>query len=148
MKRLLLFVMSVLLFTGMTVAQDIYTSGYYKDSNGKKIAAVYKNGSKLHERSGSHDWSSTAVTVNASTGDVYWVANCMDGSTPMYGDVYKNNDVFLNTYSSDGMHINDIKMGKVYLFSTGYKTISGKKVACLLERRQPDSECANGQFQL
>ncbi len=130
MKRLLLFVMAVMAFAGMTVAQDIYTSGYYTGSNGKKIAAVYKNGSKLHERSGSHDWSSTAVTVNASTGDVYWVANCMDGSTPMYGDVYKNNDVFLNTYSSDGMHINDIKMGKVYLFSTGYKTISGKKVAC------------------
>ena len=122
--------MAVMAFTGMTVAQDIYTSGYFKDSNGKKVAAVYKNGSILHQRIGSYDWSSTAVTVDASTGDVYWVANAMDGSTPLYGDVHKNGFVFLNTAASDGMHINDIKMGKGYLFSTGYKTISGKKVAC------------------
>ena len=140
--------MSVLLFTGMSVAQDIYTSGYYKDSNGKKVAAVYKNGSKLHERSGSSDWSSTAVTVNASTGDVYWVANAMDGSTPVYGDVYKNNSVFLNTASSDGMHINDIKMGKVHLFSTGYKTISGKKVACYWrgDNKIPQQQMGNSSY--
>lgn len=33
MKKLVLFVMAVMAFAGMSVAQDVYYSGYYIDGN-------------------------------------------------------------------------------------------------------------------
>ena len=35
MKKLLLIIMSVMAFAGMSVAQDIYSAGYYTSSNQK-----------------------------------------------------------------------------------------------------------------
>ena len=137
MKRLLLFVMAVMAFAGMTVAQDIYSSGYYT-SGGKQYAAVYKNGTKLHETYfGERPCSSEDVVV--FNGDVYWVQNCMNADgTAHFGDVFKNNNRWLNNYTSDGTHINDLFAGTSFLFSAGYKTTGGKKVAVMW--RGNDSE--------
>ena len=49
MKKRLLLLLSALVFAGMTVAQDIYSSGYYTNSSNLGTAAVYKNGTKLYE---------------------------------------------------------------------------------------------------
>ena len=47
MKKLLLIVISVIAFAGMSVGQDIYTSGYYNNSVGTSNASVYRNGMML-----------------------------------------------------------------------------------------------------
>ena len=47
MKKLVLFVMAVMAFAGMSVAQDVYSCGSYK-VNDEARAAVYKNGSLLY----------------------------------------------------------------------------------------------------
>ena len=83
-------------FAGMTVAQDVYTAGYYTKSNGLHVAAVYKNGTKLHEMNGSYNYESTGVVVY--NGDVYWVKNAMSASNTseyLFGDVMKNNSIYL-----------------------------------------------------
>ena len=46
MKKLLLIIMAVIGFAGMSVAQDVYSSGYYTDANGnqKFVYEVLANG--------------------------------------------------------------------------------------------------------
>ena len=97
MKKVLLIILSVLAFAGMSVAQNVYSAGYFLEGSIKK-AAVYKNGTLLHNSSlGTSDNESSSVVVNPSNQDVYWVRN---STGPQYGDIMKNGQVFLNNYTT------------------------------------------------
>lgn len=135
MKRLLLFFMSVLLFTGMSVAQDVYSSGYYIGTNGAHRAAVYKNGTMLYDSSPGFERRCTSSDVVLHNGDVYWAVNMVEYSgTADDAYVYKNGDFFLTPSSYpamlNGIYIHDLFAGN-NLFAAGYKTTNGKKVAVL-----------------
>ena len=121
---------------GMTMAQDVYSAGYYT-SNGQTKAAVYKNDAKLYESViGLGDNVSTAVVLSHVNGDVYWTRN-----SQFYGDVMKNDAVFLNQ-QNQGTYIHDLCWVKgmsltngnpeYCLRSAGYRTGSdGKKYAAV-----------------
>ena len=124
MKKHLLLMLFMLAIAGMTMAQDVYYSGYY-NSNGQQYASVYKNGVKLHGFAYTGQaCQSNSVVVKESTGDYYWVEN-----TPTQGHVIKNGE--LTPYLSAGVN------SKIYaltigsnLFSAGYTTNSSSvKVA-------------------
>lgn len=134
-KRILLTCLSVLLFTGMSVAQDVYSSGYYIGTNGAHRAAVYKNGTMLYDSSPGFERRCTSSDVVFHNGDVYWAVNMVEYSgTADDAYVYKNGDFFLtpSSYPSflNGIYIHDLFAGN-NLFAAGYKTTNGKKVAVL-----------------
>ncbi len=121
--------MSVMAFAGMSVAQDIYTAGYYTSPSGKNYAAVYKNGSKLHDASsGGPSTSSESSDVVLHNGDVYWVENSTNSSGAYFADVFKNNTRYLSNPTGSGTYIHDLFAGN-NLFAAGYKTTSGVKTA-------------------
>lgn len=126
MKKLLLLFSVMLVMTGM-IAQDVYTAGHYTPSGSSRtFAAVYKNGQMLYNAAvGNNDNTSTAVLVNSSTNDVYWT-RCNSS----YGDVMKNDNVFLNQNS--GTYVHDMcwaGSSDADLRSAGYRTSNGKKYA-------------------
>ena len=122
MKKLLLIILSVMAFAGMSVAQDVYTAGYYT-SEGSHKAAVYKNGSKLHESPDSRSESKGVVLFN---GDVYWIDNAYTANdTYNYGDIFKNGSRWFNSPTGQGYHINGICAGTNYVFSAGCLTVGG-----------------------
>ena len=130
MKKIVLIIMAVMAFAGMSVAQDIYSSGYFTNTDGTFAAAVYKNGSRLQfVSSNSNNHQSTAVDFY--NGNYYWTDNCTspDG-TPQYGDVFKNSTRYLST--SEGTQLYDIYRfpnGARTMLSVGCKNISGVKTA-------------------
>ena len=73
MKKCLLFILSALAFTGMSVAQNIYSSGYFTNSSGKRSAAVYRNGTKLYDSGNTTDNPNDNTAVNVYNDNVYWV---------------------------------------------------------------------------
>ena len=130
MKRLVLIVMAVIAFAGMSVAQDVYTAGYYTSSSGAQYAAVYKNGDKLYEaQSAGATYTSVSTDVVYHNSNVYWVENTANSSGEYYfGDVFKNNSRYLSNPIGSGSHINAIYHGN-NLWSVGCKTISGVQTA-------------------
>ena len=116
-------------FAGMSVAQDVYTAGYYTNSSGKDVAAVYKNNTKLYEV-GSNDVHRYSNDVVVRGNDVYWVMNNMgsDGNTYNWGDIYKNDVVYLNNPAGYGTHINALYNGN-NLWAIGCKNIDGVQTA-------------------
>ena len=95
MKKLLLIIMSVMAFAGMSVAQDIYSAGYYTSSNQK--AAVYKNGTKLYEYGSASNFSYDSPDVACYNGDVFWITNAFNSSgICKRAMVRKNSSTFLD----------------------------------------------------
>lgn len=120
-------------FAGMTVAQDIYSSGFYLDANGKSCGAVYKNGTMLHHVSAEEPCYYMSPDVDYYNGNVYWVLNCYnnDGS-PKFADILKNGSTYLYSHSNDGNHIYDMcRSPQLYhnLISVGYKPFNGVRKA-------------------
>ena len=130
MKKILLFFV-MLAIAGMTFAQDVYTAGNYPNEDlGFSEAAVYKNGDLLYHSSwGFEDNSCTDVVVDQTTGDVYWIRNGKN-STLQYGDVFKNDQCYLNNPSSSSL-LHALVLGDSNLYSVGYLTVDGKKTAGL-----------------
>ena len=122
--------MAVMAFAGMSVAQDVYTAGYFMGSNGEQRATIYKNGNKLHDvHSGGGSTTSASTDVEYHNGDVFWVENSMLSSGEFYfGDVFKNSDRYLSNPVNSGSHINAIIHGN-NLWSVGCKTIDGVQTA-------------------
>ena len=133
MKKLVLFVMAVMAFAGMSVAQDVYTTGYYTESDHTTTtAAVYKNGTELYHLWGSaNDRYSPAVLCNAN-GDVFWPVNAI-GSGDIYQKacVRKNDQMYLELYDTPGSHINDICTDGFNLYSVGCMTYQGSRTAAV-----------------
>ena len=133
MKNFLLLISALLVTTGM-IAQDVYSSGYFTQ-DGLKKAAVYKNNELLYSSSlGSYDNNSTSVVVSHVNDDVYWVR-----TNEQYGDVMKNNDVFLNQnagtyinglYWEPGMSLSNGNPDYC-LWSAGYQIVDGVKYAAV-----------------
>ena len=98
MKRLVLFIMSVMAFAGMSVAQTVYTAGSYTNSSGKDAAIIFCNGDIIEDRSSSTvDYRCRDIAVD-SQGDLYWVLNQDNGSLK-WGDLYKNEEYYLDNVS-------------------------------------------------
>ena len=95
MKKLLLFVMAVMAFAGMSVAQDVYVAGISSDEGGNLTAALFRNGSLLYEHSTDVYHVSYSVVANPNNGDVFWT-DSYEVSGGMSSSVYKNDDAFLN----------------------------------------------------
>lgn len=96
MKRLLLTFLSVMAFAGMSVAQDIYSTGYYTTSYGFQQATVYKNGTKIYDHS-HNNFAHAGSAVVCYDGNVFWVVNVFNSHglcTRAY--VLKNNTPFLD----------------------------------------------------
>ena len=136
MKRLLLTILSVMAFAGMSVAQDIYGVGYYTPSGSShQKAAVYKNGTKLYEygpNTSSYYYYGTGVACR--NGDVYWCETSYDASTnqPSSGRVLKNSTVYLDLPSESGTKINDVAISSSgTVASVGRKAYDGVNKAVL-----------------
>ncbi|MBR0176244.1 MAG: choice-of-anchor J domain-containing protein [Bacteroidales bacterium] len=152
MKKRLLLLLSALVFAGMTVAQDIYSSGYYTNSSNLGTAAVYKNGTKLYESAAiSTDYPRSSSDVDFYNGDVYWVVNCKEGDAYRWADIYKNNSVYLSSPTGHGRHINALVRfhdGDRSLWSVGAATVNGVKTAVRWRNDETDnSQLGNGTYE-
>ena len=131
MKRLLLIILSVMAFAGMSVAQDIYSVGYYT-LNERHQPAVYKNGTKLYDNATFNSMHGEGAAVVYRGSDVYWAFNCISTSGVYdYARICKNNDnSYMDTPSASGAHINALYSGN-NLWAVGCMTNSGVKRAAV-----------------
>ncbi|MBQ8956937.1 MAG: choice-of-anchor J domain-containing protein [Bacteroidales bacterium] len=128
MRRLLLIFLSVMAFAGTSVAQDVYSGGYYVSSSVQQ-AAVYKNGTKLYNTSFSGNYYGDCTGVYADDNDVYWVRNAYYNDEFYYGDVMKNNNAYLNSPTGEGRHIYGLKKNAYGLYAVGCMDINGVRTA-------------------
>ncbi len=141
MKKLVLFVMAVMAFAGMSVAQDIYSSGYYT-VDGKQAIAVYKNGEKLYENVPSGTgYTFDNPDLDYYEGDVYWVRNRVNGDgTFNYADILKNDgQYYLNSPTDGGRHIYDLyRWPETGLFAVGCMNVNAVRTAVVWKDDNPD----------
>ena len=141
MKKLVLFVMAVMAFAGMSVAQDIYSSGYYT-VDGKQAIAVYKNGEKLYENVPSGTgYTFDNPDLDYYEGDVYWVRNRVNGDgTFNYADILKNDgQYYLNSPTDGGRHIYDLyRWPETGLFAVGCMNVNAVRTAVVRKDDNPD----------
>ena len=143
MKKLVLFVMAVMAFAGMSVAQDIYSSGYYF-VNDQQAAAVYRNGEKLYESvPGGTGYGFDNPDVDYYEGDVYWVRNRVNGDgTFFYADIFKNDGLFLDSPTDQGRHIYDLyrwpERPEIGLFAVGCMDVDAVRTAVVWKDDDPD----------
>jgi len=132
MKKILLIILSVMAFAGTSVAQDIWSCGYYT-SNSVQQAAVYKNGTKMYNTSFAGNYSGDCTGVDVYGGNVYWVRNCSNNGSFYYADVMKNNDVYLDSPTGEGRHIYDLcRMSyNNSLYTVGRKSINNVGTAVM-----------------
>ena len=146
MKKLLLFVLAILATAGMTMAQDVYSAGYFTNSYGTHDAAVYKNGELLYQSATtSSGYSRESTDVVYHNGDVYWVVNCMEGSDYRWADIRKNGEVYLDSPTGQGRHINAMTIfPNSSLYSAGCMNIDGVKTAVFWYNNDPDPDFVLG----
>ncbi|MBR5912107.1 MAG: choice-of-anchor J domain-containing protein [Bacteroidales bacterium] len=136
-KKLLLLILSVMAFAGMTVAQDIWSASYYYDSNGNKQGAVHKNGVKQYESGFLNSFHGDCTDLEVVGNDVYWVRNCLyNGTDPTYSAVMKNNTSWLamaGGSSTCGSYIYDLYRFPYNnsIYSTGCMDINGVQTAVI-----------------
>lgn len=118
-------------FAGLNMAQDIYGAGYYTDGSLTQQAAVYKNGSKLHQSSFSNGFKGKSTGVVLHNGEVYWTNNCYSSSdVPKYAAVMKNNEIYMSTPTGTPCVFNTLFHSND-LFAAGWTNIDGVKTAAL-----------------
>ena len=104
MKRFLLFT-ALLAIAGMTMAQDIWSAGYFTNSSGKKAAALYKNGDlQLNNSSTMSDHEGVAVVTHENV--TYWAVNGTSSSGTKYAYVYPNTQGSSYLSTGDNTQIN------------------------------------------
>ena len=117
---------------GMTMAQNVYTAGYYDNTEtGKREAAVCLDGELLYHSELCNNNVCTDVVVDETTGDVYWARNCYtSSSSDGYGDILLNDgNYFLQNVS--GTSINALALGNDNVYAAGKMYVSGKSKAAL-----------------
>lgn len=133
MKRFLLLISAMLVMSSMMAQNDpdIYTAGYYQNSNSKNVAGVYKNGELQYSWGGnttSTQYEAKALLVNGS--DVYWAVNRTNSDGSMgYADIYKNNGEYYLNSSTQGRRINDMFRNWNSIYAFGLQTIDGVEKA-------------------
>lgn len=144
MKKLVLFVMAVMAFAGMSVAQDVYSGGYFKDDDYVQQAAVYRNETRLYYSSvgnGTGDQYGECTGVDVYQGDVYWVKNCYKNGF-FYADVMVNDDYYLDSPTGEGRHIYDLyrwpERPETGLFAVGCMDVNAVRTAVIWKDDNPD----------
>jgi len=121
MKKL--FAIVLLMAVAMpTNAQDVYSVGYYDETNGT-IAALYKNGNRLYTAQYSSQTSkATRVTCN-SQGDAFWLVNFYDYPDGTYNhtEIRLNDHVYASTENHREVHIADMYCLKDTIYYAGYQ---------------------------
>ncbi len=128
MKHLTLLIAALFISVG-AMAQAVYSSGCFTNSDGLQQAALYLNGERLHE-SVYNNSSSDALVCNPNTGDVYWAENVDNPDGTKFGNVLKNDSCYLENPSHSGSFINALywdvrehsQSADACLYSVGYKT--------------------------
>ena len=135
-KIFLLFFLWIIL--GATMAQDIYTSGYFINPSGQKVAAVFKNDVIIYRRDGEgKDLYSSSMAIDTLTDDIYWVSN----SNPVgdiangYGCVMKNDEVLLD--NELGTCINSISFDGNDLYAAGFYNDYYESVGAVWKNGEP-----------
>ena len=136
MKRILLTLLAVMAFTGLSVAQDVYVAGYYhRTATNKNAAVIFKNGTVLYENYGTAV-NRIATSVVKGDGGIYW-ANCSYTDYESEGSIMQGNafllDLGSNTYINDLMY--GPGNGNAKIKAVGYRKTSnnGPKTACFWE---------------
>ena len=140
--------MAVMAFAGMSVAQDIWSCGYYTSSNTQN-AAVYKNNTKMYNTSLVGSFYADCTGIDVYNGDVYWVNNCYNSSGFHYADVMKNSSTYLDSPAGEGRHIYDLHRSKNgNLFAAGCKTVNGVQTAVCWKNddANPIGQMGNGSY--
>ncbi len=139
MKRTLLLILSVMAFAGISVAQDVYTSGARLNSYGTHDAVVYKNGEVLYSIGSSNSEESfQAKDVLYLNGDVYWVDNHYVNHVSDYGDVFKNDERFLSTPIGSGGFIQRLFTDGSNIYAAGFKIIDHKRYPTVWKNDDPE----------
>ncbi len=149
MKRFLLTLLAVMAFAGMSVAQDVYYSGYYTSpTTGLKRAAVYKNNTKLYETySSGNNCESTSVVY--ADNHVFWSNNATaPNGYYVFADVYKDDDPWLEGATNEYRHINDLYFGGAYsnIYAVGSMVINGVQRAVVWRGTASESSCSTSPY--
>lgn len=121
MKKTLFLLFFCWILLGATMAQDIYTSGYFINQSGQKVAAVFKNDIIIYRRDDEgKDLYAPSMTMDTLTDDIYWVSNSNPAGSISngYGCVMKNDEVLLD--NEVGTCINAISFDGNDLYAVGY----------------------------
>lgn len=130
-------------FAGMSVAQNVWSSGYFTNSDGFKSAGVYKNGSLRSSVNGTATILHESSSVDVYNGNVYWVDNALNSDgTYRYGDIFSctvdnfNSTRYLST--SGGSHIFRLYRASNTgnLFAVGCKTIDDVQKAVVWKNNE------------
>lgn len=117
MKKLILLSM-FLIMTCCTIAQDSYSIGYY---GSRKIAAVYKNGTKIYKVTKmGHDVVPKTLTLDSNE-NVYWLVNYYYNNSLQYTDIRKNDQLYVTTKGLSQTRIIDIYCLNDTLYYIGYQ---------------------------
>ena len=134
MKKLILIILTVMAFTGLSLAQDIYTCGHYTSSN-IQSAIVYKNGSSYGVcSSGSSSIPMSSSDVVVHNGDVYWTANeCGSDGNYTRAKIFKNvNTTYMAFDNNEGRHFNSLySFDNMWLYAGGCQNVNGAKRAMI-----------------
>lgn len=123
MKRQLLITLSVLAFTGIGTAQDIWLGTSQTDSNGKNFYTLSKNGTVMqthHDANNSYEMTNMIAVEN---GDVYYLNHLLPSGNALMqqktdvriqsGD---DNHAMFNCPTDQGIHLKDLAFedGDIY----------------------------------
>ena len=138
MKKLVLFILSVMAFAGMSMAQDVWSAGYFTEDDTQQ-AVVYKNGTRLHATELFNGYYGECTGVDVYQDDVYWVRNVFTSSgTFYYADIMKNDGYYLNAPSGQGRHIYDLHRYSGVLCATGCMDINNVRTAVAWREDDPN----------
>lgn len=96
MKKAFSVLFILLSFNILALSQEVYYAGYYL-SEGHKTACVYQNETLLYSLGNpAEDHESSSLVVAPYANDVYWVDNRYPSGNQVYGNVYKNDQLYLS----------------------------------------------------
>jgi len=132
MKKLLLFVMAVMAFAGMSVAQTVYVAGMYTNAYGNDAAVVVCNGEIIQDISTAEANYRCRDVVLDSQHNMYWVLNQYATTNNVkWGDIRKNDDPYLENNSGTEIYALAVDVND-NLYSVGTKKVgSGVDVAAI-----------------
>ena len=121
MKKTIVILLCLWMMQGVSVAQDIYTSGYFINPSGEKAAAVFKNNGVIFRKAEEgREMCSPSMAIDTMTDDIYWACNSypVDVISNSYGYLMKNDEVLLDNVL--GTRINAISFDGNDIYSGGY----------------------------
>ena len=126
MKKIVLFIMSVMAFTGISVAQDVYTAGFNYNEVSTENSTVFKNGELLYSQGDDPSFYHISYDVLCLDGNVYWVDYYYNTNTgEEHGNVYKNANPYL--VNEDGTCVYALFTDGTDVYAAGYKIVNTVK---------------------